>query len=743
MRSDLPRVGALMLRSAVLVLSVGLAAPLAAQRPAGADSMTAAAAAESLAVLRRLDTAVKNAPRDAHLWLRRGMLAWSLAERDRYGEGTIKGVDWTLMRRMADTSLRIALQLAPDDPKIALALGQLHISSGLTTTRLQSYSMFETALRVARESGDPELIAEAAIEVGRTHWRRYEPVSHRPYEAETFMETRALAENLARDTVGGRARVWDPDSATRRRPLTRQSLQLARDSINRITKRPEAGFAGEADFIRAEQYFREAYNAMPFKLRTFRHLAMLFAERERWTELRTLARDQLNKDLTNSWAWMAMGLASHRMGDDRMAMVAFDSAMVMFSPDERARLDNFERLTRPLDAERRADWSDSSRAAYASTFWRGLDPLWARDEEQPRTEFLARVAYAELRWTVDEMLARGADTDRGEIHIRYGPPDVIVNTGEDFREVWAYDFPNLAFEFLALPTFGTAFHRAPWGVAQRTDSAPSFWNNINSVRIDSIPVGITRFRAGRDSADVVMTAWPDIDRIAAAADLVTPVRSDAWLLHPNLVPIWHDSTPAAKAGSRLWRHQLAQGEYLFRTEAVAEASRVAGRSFAPVRIVNEPDGFTLRGFGLSDLLIAEQPGPVATAARWHQLGVTPIAPRVAGGKFALIWETYDLAERDGEASFEIRISIRPLQSGFQRIYANTIGAVRGLIGVEQLEGRVEIRFARNVAHSDVVVEQYGLDLSENAPGVYGMIVEVRDTVSGRSTRRTTTFILPD
>jgi GWxTD domain-containing protein len=725
----------------LLVLACIGAAPLAAQRPAGADSMTAAAAAESLAVLKTLDVAVKNAPHDAHLWLRRGLLAWSLSERDQHGASRIKGVDWTLMRRMADTSLRIALQLAPDDPKIAMALGQLHIASGLITTRIQSYGMFETALEVGRSSGDPELISEAAIEVGRVHWRRYEPVSHRPFEAEVFMEARALAQNLARDTLGGRSRVWDPDTATRRQRFTRQALQLARDSIDRITKRPEAGFAGEADFIRAEQYFREAYNVMPFKLRTFRHLAMLLAERERWTELRTLARDQLNKDLTNSWAWMSMGLASHRMGDDRMATLAFDSALVMMPPGERARLDNFERLTRPLAAAQRTGWADSTRAAYANTFWRALDPLWSRDEEQPRTEFLARVAYAELRWTVDEMMARGADTDRGEIHIRYGPPDVIV-TDEVFTR-WVYDYANLGFTFIGMPTFGTSYHSAPWGVAQVVDSAPSFWNNINSVRIDSIPVGITRFRAGRDSADVVMTAWPDIDRIGAAADLVTPVRSDAWLLYPNLVPIWHDSVPVARAGSRLWRHQLAAGEYLFRTEAVAEASRIAGRAFAPVRIVNEPDGFTLRGFGLSDLLLAQQPGPVATADRWHQLGVTPIAPRIPGGTFALIWETYDLAERDGEASFEIRISIRPLQSGFQRIYANTIGAVRGLIGVEQLEGRVEIRFARNVAHRDVIVEQYGLDLSENAPGVYEMIVEVRDRFSDRTTRRTTTFILPD
>jgi hypothetical protein len=339
------------------------------------------------------------------------------------------------------------------------------------------------------------------------------------------------------------------------------------------------------------------------------------------------------------------------------------------------------------------------------------------------------------------MMARGADTDRGAIHIRYGPPDVIVT--DDSFTGWAYDYSRLSFQFYGMPTFGTSYYTDPWDVAQKVDSAPATFYNRTTIRIDSIPVGITRFRTGIDSADVVMTAWPDIERIAAAADLITPVRSDAWLLHPNLVPIWHDSVPVAKGGTRQWRHQLPAGEYLFRTEAVAEASRVAGRAFAPVRVVSERDGFTLRGFGLSDLLLAREPGAVATAERWHGLGVTPIAPRIPGGKFALVWETYDLTAKDGDASYELVISVRPLKTGFQRLYANTIGAVRGFIGVEQVEGRVDIRFARTVPHTPILVEQYGLDLSQNEPGVYELTVEVRDRHGDRRTRRSTTFVIPE
>src|SRR5690606_35023131 len=116
------------------------------------------------------------------------------------------------------------------------------------------------------------------------------------------------------------------------------------------------------------------------------------------------------------------------------------------------------------------------------------------------------------------------------------------------------------------------------------DSMPARWDNITSVRIDSIPVGFTRFRAGGDTAEVVLTAWPDIARIGAAADLIVPVRSDAWLLQRDLTPIWHDSVLVSRAGTRTWRQRMAAGNYIFRTKATAETARLAGRTYMPLRI---------------------------------------------------------------------------------------------------------------------------------------------------------------
>ena len=49
--------------------------------------------------------------------------------------------------------------------------------------------------------------------------------------------------------------------------------------------------------------------------------------------------------------------------------------------------------------------------------------LTLTNENEYRLEFLARVVFADFRWTDDDLNLRGADSDRGDIYVRYGPPD--------------------------------------------------------------------------------------------------------------------------------------------------------------------------------------------------------------------------------------------------------------------------------------------------------------------------------
>src|SRR5689334_22697449 len=119
--------------SALVVAAVGFAAGAArAQKyqPVGSDTLSPKSVADSLAVLRMLDSTLKVRPKDAPTWYRRGMVAWALATRDKAHHGEIKELDRTRLGRMADTSLRIAQALAPDSTKYALASASYLHQSG-------------------------------------------------------------------------------------------------------------------------------------------------------------------------------------------------------------------------------------------------------------------------------------------------------------------------------------------------------------------------------------------------------------------------------------------------------------------------------------------------------------------------------------------------------------------------------------------------------------------------------------
>ncbi|MCP6756459.1 GWxTD domain-containing protein, partial [Klebsiella pneumoniae] len=66
----------------------------------------------------------------------------------------------------------------------------------------------------------------------------------------------------------------------------------------------------------------------------------------------------------------------------------------------------------------------NNRRGVESMYWLLADPLTLTTENEFRIEFLSRVTYAEMRWTDETLNLKGADTDRGDVYVRYGPPDL-------------------------------------------------------------------------------------------------------------------------------------------------------------------------------------------------------------------------------------------------------------------------------------------------------------------------------
>ncbi|HYV96408.1 MAG TPA: GWxTD domain-containing protein, partial [Gemmatimonadaceae bacterium] len=377
------------------------------------------AVAESLKVLDQLNKTAERNNRNAAFWMRRAVVAWGLAYRDRVGPD-YKGLDWTRLGRLADSSIRIALSIAPNDARVALTAAQFYLSSGQTAVRAQAPRHIERALKIARAGKDTAVLLDALIEQGRTFWRSYDTFANRRVEPEPG----AFERTLATDSI--------MSPATRAAHNGGSMLPAFSSSVverlNGATM-PLGGDFGGSAYTQAEALFREAYKVAPADARAFHELAMLLTEHKRWQELANLARDRTRRVPKDASGWLALGLAMQRLKRFPVAAASFDTALTFLDARERA---HFTSLRRVLPTQEEAvfdSMSSAEQARQAARYWRFADPLWSRGSSDAYVEFLARATYADLRWSVEELGVRGIDSDRGQMHVRYGPPDVEAVLG--------------------------------------------------------------------------------------------------------------------------------------------------------------------------------------------------------------------------------------------------------------------------------------------------------------------------
>jgi GWxTD domain-containing protein len=712
-----------------------------AQGPKGADTLSPAAIADSLKVLATLDAKVRANGKDAAAWYQLGMVAWALSERAK-SPNAPRELDPNKLSRMADTSLRRAAQAAPKNAYYRMTVGRYLLTSGVSVTRFASGGFFEAALDVARKGDDPAVHAETAIEFARVSWRRYDALVNRRMEITPGSAVRSLSTALNPAIPGA-----EPVS---------QPLKAVREIIEAGTMPLPPDLTGDSYFESASRLFREAYDAQPTHAKAFRDVAMCMAEKRRWKELEEFASNHLKNIPWDAWGWMTLGLATQRQGNAKIAAAAYDSAMGLLDAKERARLDRIDRVLPAPDSARLSRSSEAEKTSYGRLYWLLADPLWSQPGNESRVEYFARVTFAELRWTVDEMGVRGADTDRGEIFIRYGPPDLVAAFGpvvssgiadaDAVSTTWVYD-SGLAFVFIGRPTFATSHTaNADVGIVRAlTQMQPVRWDNLSAPKMDSVATLVSRFRGGRDSVDVFISADPPVDSIRAAmVKAGVTVRGDLWILRANATLAFRDSAPLPKPGVQAWSHRVAPGAYLYRLEASAADATRAARSTGLIDAADNPaTGVALHGPGLSDLLLATSAEPrTGTARRWTDLNLAPtvgLIPR--GSPLALVWENYEFGAKDGSAQYEVVVTITRQQSTLGRIGASITGTLASVARIDHGDDRVSISFDRTVQHSAAFVDYIPVVLSDTPPGKYSVAIQITDRVSGKIMTRTRNFTI--
>jgi GWxTD domain-containing protein len=425
---------------------------------------------------------------------------------------------------------------------------------------------------------------------------------------------------------------------------------------------------------------------------------------------------------------MSLGLALQRLDRSDAARAAFDTALTYFPPAERARLDAYERVLSPADTAGYARASVEDRYARRYAYWMGADPLWSQVGNEPHIEFLARVWYAELRWTVKERGVRGADSDRGDVFVRYGPPNIVAGIGPraiygemaDVVTFWLYD-SGLMFTFAGAAGYATA--RIPakdLALAETFKTlSPVRWDNLAKLRIDSMVVQVARFRAASDSVDVLIAANPHYDSIRATSEVDQPVLGAFWLLEGGTRPVFGDTTRIDDGRVLRWTRRVAPGDYLYRIEASATGGSRASKAMAMVNAnTDHRTGFALLGFGASDVLLASRTDGAGPGDRWTARRPLPLAGAIPrGATLSVLWENYEFGARDARADYTVSVAIEREEGARGMLAMQLVGVPAADARVDRLANRFAVSFDRVAVHAPAFADVVDLDLRRRRSGV--------------------------
>lgn len=716
-----------------------------------AASGVGAQARPASGAIAELESAVQRDRGDGVLWHRLGMLLWGgRAQQVRETEDAAV----VASRIRADSALRLATQLAPDSGRFWLDYGRFIRFTDNSARRASVNDMFAAPAARADRAGDNALAAALLDEMGIGAFRNYEMEANRYQMPNPVTFSGSMAPIIQDRSVGfvdQYARQKSDESfATAPR---HERAKYLREHAHMLS--PPSGVEKLALATRA---FGDAVARDPSNAIARRHLYMVMAETNDLPSLLTATSRALARDSTNVDAWLARGIAAQRVENYKDAATSFDRAMRLMSDSARFAFTDLSRLLSPDRHANVSRFPDSAsfalmnatdRRKWEALYWHLADPRVRTNLNEAFLEFLARVAFADLRFSYEELAVRGSLSDRGLVYIRFGPPENRYGPGD---AIWTYRSGRI---FYFRP--GLTYANATFSPAERTrvrDSIlivdPNDWDNMPLVRNTwPMRLRVARFRTSADSMDAVVTAAIPVRSFLGDAELAGKFPIDVQLdvndsagrivgreVRKSIVS--SDSIPTGINGT--WVRRVGRGLNVVRVDAEqADVNRAA--SAMGDAVVD-----TTRGFGMSDLLFGTNPQRTndKDPQRWRDVSIAPNTGLFQWDQpLGLVWETYDLQTSDGNARYRTTISLeRTFAGNIKGFIARFRANVKNIIERDGSgTGKVAISYDQLRPTGAIVTDFLSISLSGAVPGPYRIAVDITDLVSGKSVSRRADFVL--
>lgn len=513
-------------------------------------------------------------------------------------------------------------------------------------------------------------------------------------------------------------------------------------------------------------------------------LAALSAE---WREALTPLREMYRHFPEDPEMWLYVGLANHRLGEWEAAAAAFDNALERMPPEALAVFENLEMVLPP---EERAAYRESPDT-YAASFWTARDPRFLNPFNERRLEHYARLTTADLLYRSSDLDIPGWETERGEVHVRYGVPDEDYIVEGDFGvvleqyqdrigtladpglianvnrfNVWDYgdlkfvfEDPNRNGEFVLYAPPADVFSLPSARFAEDMDfvlraqeafrSTPERYDFELPGREVDIPARVTSFRGTDGRADVyVHYGVPLAPEAGDDGPVETTIKTGAFLVgegnqllaerRKTVYGLRSDQIVPYKA-VRLWVGTESLDARPGTHEVAVEFETADGAAAGVHREAIEVPDFNGPGLVLSDLLLATMIEEGVTAGPGRlQRGDFSIQPApwgvyAVGDPISVYFEAYGLGLEGGQSRYEVEARLVPKDQsrGLGRIVKRIFGG-----------GPKGVSVGFPVEGTGATDGQYILlDATGQEPGVYTLTLRVKDTITGEDAEREADLLL--
>ena len=510
----------------------------------------------------------------------------------------------------------------------------------------------------------------------------------------------------------------------------------------------DASAPAEGAFEKAERHLLRAVRTRPTDREAAHVLATLYIATDRFDELATLATTIRHARPDSPDVWMLVGLAAHRQGRSRDAQEAFDRALSRMDASERARVQDISQLVPP---ETTPD---------PDAFWAERDTRLLTSINERVLEHYARVVTADLLFAFGDQ--PGAETPRGQIFVRYGPPPLwrLVSLGpfappiypgdpgDTARyDVWQYDTFRYVFSDFYLGGRYTLYSPAAdayvFGgrLAQQATSDDAVKTDHRLQREnpeDAKPHPGTLALNGLVSAFRASDGESEVIIAISGEDEAPQGRRGLFLLRED-DPIARDvGVSRAVATDSGWVDtgtvRALPGAYTLAIELETEGAYGVLRQRVAVR------PFRSSGFEVSDLLLASsiEEADGATEAPLTRRGnaIVPVTSSTfaVGAPLHVYAEVYGLALRAGRSDAIVETVLIPEDDrpGLRKLWDGLTGG----------RGRTSFRVSTDIAGdvTDEVLPLY-IDTAGQPPGVYTLQLRITDRIADRTVEAERTIVL--